>query len=147
MFIFKICGQKGKFSFSKNRIVNKQLEFKSIPSLEIHAISLGTEVLLDTFKELAGNECVEPIKILELEIYTDSLVCLNWLNSKINKLDKLRNLSVFVINRLNSICRLCEVFPVKYKFCAGAENPADCISRPLSYNQLLKSNYFSGPDF
>ena len=82
-------------------------------------------------------------KYCRVRLYTDSLVCLNWLNSHVNNLDKLRNLSVFIKNRLNRICRLCDNFPVKFSFCEGLKNPADAVTRPLSYKLLVKSNYFN----
>lgn len=55
--------------------------------------------------------------------------------------------STFVLNRLHTIARLCETFPVRFSFVSGTENPADCITRCLSYKQLMKTNYFSGPEF
>ena len=84
---------------------------------------------------------------MKLEVFSDSAVALNWLNAQVNKFDKMRKRSVFVMNRLHHIERLCKTFPVKYNFCAGMNNPADCITRPLSYKQLMKTNFCSGPDF
>ena len=42
---------------------------------------------------------------------------------------------------------LCSTYPVTYSFVSGIENPADAITRSMSYRTLLKSNYFSGPAF
>ena len=56
----------------------------------------------------------------------------------------MRNRSIFAMNRLHHI-KLCKTFPVTYKFCAGASNPADCTTSPLPYKQLLKTNFFTGP--
>ena len=102
-------------------------------------------MLIDTYEELSGSFCVSPINVLSMEAFSDSDVTLNWLNSHINKFDKMRKRSIFVMNRLHHIEKLCETFPVTYKFCAGASNPADCITRSLSYKQLLKTNFFIGP--
>ena len=132
---------------AKNRIVNKQLETKSIPSLEFNAIALGTETLIELYNELSGMSCVMPIKIKELKLYSDSMVSLHWINSYVHKLVKMQKRSAFIMNRLDNICKLCETFPINFNFISGVENPADCITRPLSYKQLLKSNYLSGPDF
>ena len=55
--------------------------------------------------------------------------------------------STFVLNRLDKICLLCDRFPIKFKFDAGFENPADYITRPISHRCLMKSVYFTGPDF
>lgn len=143
LYIYNVKTQKVNFLLSKNRIVNKQLECKSMPSLEFQAICLGTEVLSETYDELSGPSCVNPINIVGLELYTDSLVCLNWLNSYVNSFDKLRNLSVFIKNRLEHICRICEKFPVKFSFCEGIRNPADVVTRPISHKMLIKTNYFN----
>lgn len=42
---------------------------------------------------------------------------------------------------------MCKIFPIHFHFIAGFENPADHISRPVSYKQLIKTNYFKGPKF
>ena len=86
------------------------------------------------------------MEVERAEVFSDSVVALNWINSFVNKFDKMRKGNVFVMNRLHQIERLCAVFPVRYSFCAGLSNPADCITRPLSHKQLTKSNYFTGPD-
>ena len=132
---------------AKNRIVTKQLASKSIPSLELHAISLGVKTLIDAYKELTGNYCVMPIKITDLVLYSDSMVALNWVNSFVNKIDKMQKQAVFVVNHIEAIARLCEFNPVKFKFVAGEENPADFITRPLSFKQLNETCYLSGPKF
>ena len=59
------------------------------------------------------------------------------------RFDKMNKRSVFVQNRLKRITNLGNVFPVKFGFCVGKENPADCITRPLSYKQLIGSNYLT----
>ena len=43
------------FLTAKNRIVNKQLELKSIPSLELHAIALGVETLKELKNGIIGR--------------------------------------------------------------------------------------------
>ena len=131
-----------------NRLVNKQLESKSIPSLEFQGIVLGTETLLDLSKDLAGPQCPKPIKIVESVLYTDSIVSLSWINSYVNKLDKMNKRSVFIMNRLDHIQKICEKNnPVRFCFVIGILIPADCITRSMSYKQLLKTNYFTGPEF
>ena len=78
---------KRAFLLAKNRLVNKQLLTKSIPSLEFQAVTLVAAVLIDSFNKLSGPSCGQPINEIGLKLYTDSLVCLNWLNSCIDKLD------------------------------------------------------------
>lgn len=147
IYIQDLETKKVSFLLAKNRIVNTQLETKSIPSLEVQGLCLATECILDVYEDLAGNSCVQPIKINELEVYTDSLVSLSWLNASLNKLDKMQKRSVFVLNRINHIKKLCEKHPVKFSFVSGTENPSDCITRCLSYKKLMQTNYFSGPKF
>ena len=59
----------------------------------------------------------------------------------------MNKLSAFIKNRLDRIQRLCDSFPVKFNFVSGEMNPADCITRALSYKQLMKTNYFLAPKF
>ena len=133
------------FLLAKNRIIGKS-NSNTIPALELQAVCLATETLIDTYNELCGSSCIAPMKVERLEVFSDSAVALNWINSFVNKFGKMRKRNVFVMNRLHKIERLCAVFPVRYSFCAGLGNPADCITRPLSHKQLMKSNYFTGPD-
>jgi len=138
--------QKMSFLFAKNKLIGKQWEGKTIPCLELAAITMGVEALMDTFYELCGTSCVLPVNITELQLFTDSHVSLDWINNYSNKFTKPNKLKVFVKNRLYRICKLCEGHPVTFKFCAGSSNPADVTTRPVSPKQLLASNFFSGID-
>ena len=51
------------------------------------------------------------------------------------------------MNRLHAIDELCRVFLVNFHFIAGNNNPADYLSRPVSYRILSRPNYYSGPGF
>lgn len=62
-------------------------------------------------------------------------------------MDKMRQHSVFVMNRLEFISRQCDKFPITFNFVGTLENPADCLTRTLSYKQLIKSTYLKGPSF
>ena len=147
IFIQDITSGKVSFLMAKNRLVNRQLSTKSIPALEFQAITLGTEMLIDLYRELSGPSCVRPINILNLDLYSDSMVSLSWINSYVHKLDKMNKRSIFILNRLEHLTRLCEVHTVRFQFVSGIQNPADHITRPVSYKILVKSNYFSGPEF
>jgi hypothetical protein len=139
----------GKVSFNaaKNRLVNRQLKTKTIPTLELQAITLGVEMLCDFKEDLSGNKCLLPINIIECELFTDSSISLHWLNSQTSTLEKMQKLSVFVQNRLNYIEKRCREEPITFTSVGTNENPADCMTRCLSYNQLTKSCYFNGPKF
>ena len=132
------------FVCAKNRIVNAQLDSRTVPALELQAIALGAQCLTDIFNDLCGSFCLHPINIEELVICSDSLVALSWINSS-NKLVKMQKYSVFVQNRINQINKYCEVHPIRFAFVNGCDNPADFITRPVSYKQLSKSNYLTGP--
>ena len=146
IYLHNLDTNQVSFLLAKNRVITKQLANKSIPTLEFHAAALGAEILIDTYRELVGRECVMPIKIQDLHLYTDSYVALNWLNSYV-QLDKMKNLSVFTKNRLAKIIKLCEEKPITFKFVVGAQNPADCITREISAKKLKKSNFLKGPKF
>ena len=138
----------GKTSFlcAKNRVITKNLKNKSIPSLELLAINLGAEVLIDIYEDMCGETCVKPINVTKLHVLSDSQICLAWLQSFSNNHSKINKRSVFVQNRLNSIANICKKMPIRFAHIAGKENPADCITRCLSHKVLMKSNYYSGPD-
>lgn len=137
----------GKLTFvqGKNKLVTKALATKTIPCLELHALALGVELLADIRNELAGDKTFHPLKITRLCVYSDSMVALSWVNSYVNKLDKTNKRTPFVMNRINAICAICDQFPVTFKFIAGHDNPADLITRPVSYKLLKNSCYHSGP--
>ena len=135
------------FCRARNRVVGSQLEKKTIPTLEFLGICLGVETLMEVYQDLSGSSTVIPITVKELELYTDSMVSLHWLQSYAYKYDKMQKRSVFIMNRLRAIDELCKVCPVTFNFVEGFNNPADCLTRPFSHKQLLKTNYFSGPEF
>ena len=99
---------------SKNRINKKQLESKSIPVLELQVIALAVEYLVDLFDEKSGDSCINNIMIKEMIVFSDSIVALSWLNSYSNQLEKMQNQSVFVLNRLNRISKMCESHPLNF---------------------------------
>ena len=138
----------GKISFlqAKNRMVGNTTEGKTIPKLELHAIMLGVEVITDIMSELTGENASIPIDIDKLYVFSDSAVALSWLDSYVNKLSKMQQCNTFVMNRLDKIVSMCEKHPIKFAFIAGLENPADQITRPTSYKQLMNSNYLKGLD-
>ena len=87
IYLVNLMTKEVSFVMSKNKIVNKQLESKTIPSLELQALVLGTECVVDIYKELSDLVSMCPVKIDRLKVFSDSLVVINWLNSYILKLD------------------------------------------------------------
>ena len=135
------------FLGGKNRLVNKTLALKTIPALELQAISLGVESIADFMEELAGPKCLYKIDISERILYTDSSIAIHWLTSQSVTLDKMQKKSVFVRNRLDSIERACKIFPTTFSFVGTHENPADFLTRCISPSLLSKSCYLTGPEF
>ena len=141
--------ETGQISFlhAKNRMVNQQLGNKSIPSLELHAINLAIECAFDIYEDLSGSACMKAINIKDIVLFSDSLCALQWIYSSSLELAKMNKHTTFVLNRINKIEKLCERHPVTFRFIAGKDNPADYVTRSVSYKQLSSSNYFSGPNF
>ena len=115
------------FLSARNLIVSKQLKKKSIPCLELHAISHGVKHLVNTWKDLCGKRSLVPLNIVKLRLYSDSMVALSWVNGNAIKLEKQQNLTPFVTNRLKIITDLCEEKPIDFSFIAGEDNPSDMI--------------------
>ena len=63
------------------------------------------------------------------------MVSLNRINKYINRLDKMHKFLVFVQNRFESISKQCESLTVIFSFISGQENPADVVTRLVSYKQ------------
>ena len=144
LYLYNETSGERSFLFARNRFVGSKLATKSIPSLELAAAALGVELLIDTFRELTGDSTLEKVRITELKLYSDSLVSLSWIRSYSVKFAKINKLTVFVRNKLHRINSLCAEHSVSFHFCSGHLNPADFITRPVSYNQLTKSNFFEG---
>jgi len=145
LYIMNLRTNQISFLCAKNRLVNEKLEQKTIPVLELQAVTLGVSVLMDSLSDLTGSHNVIPITVCRLELYTDSTIALHWLCSYSYKLAKMQSCSVFVRNRLQTIERLCLTHPVKFSHVCTGSNPADYLTRPCSGKILKRSNYHSGP--
>lgn len=135
------------FLIAKSRVVNKQLQTKSIPALEFHAIAFGVETLISLYNELSGDDIVIPINVSKLCLFTDSMVAIHWLDAYSNKFGKMQKLAPFIMNRIETIDTLCRTKSVTFNFTEGKTNPADAISRPFSYRRLQQTCYHTGPNF
>ena len=51
------------------------------------------------------------------------------------------------MNSLEKLKKLTEFEPITFTFFNGISNPADFITRVVSYKTLIKSNYLTGPNF
>ena len=147
IYIVEIETAKVSFLQAKNRIVNTKLTKKSIPSLECQAIAFAAEVLEDTWRELGPERNDSPININQLFVYSDSMMCLSWINASFSTHEKMQKRKTFVQNRLKYIGELCHSKPMIFRYIEGKDNPADCISRPFTYRKLCSTSYLTGPDF
>ena len=143
IFMQNLVNNEVSFICAKNRIVNVQLESKTTPSLELQALTLGTQTLLDIFVNLSGPSCLKPVNVVELVVLSDSLVALSWINAYNNKLDKMQKRSVFVMNRLSQINKFCDTHPVTFSFINGCSNPADFIIRCISYKAINENKLYN----
>ena len=145
VYLHNLNNNKIQLVGSQNRAISKNLKNKSIPSLELQAMTLGAENMLNMYTDLAGENCINPITINDLYLFTDSVCCIHWLKSAVTNLDKLNKLTTFVRNRIHQIEELCNVHTISFKFIAGEANPADQVTRCVSPKTLAKSNFLTGP--
>ena len=111
---------------------------RSIPQLELLALTLGVKIvtfLVDTLSELTFEN---------IYLWSDSQVALTW----VAKTKSISCKTVFIKNRLLDIENEIEKLNCSLHYCyvKTAENPADFLTRGLSF-KLLKSNknWFKGP--
>ena len=99
-----------------------------------------------TCNELTSSDLYYPIEISKLQLFSDSMDSLNWMNNYTQKFDKSQNkLNATVRNKLNDLVNLCNKHPIKFKFVSEAENPADKTTRVVSFKTLGKSNFYCSP--
>ena len=147
LYVQELETQKLSLVVAKNKVVSNDLNTKSIPVLELAAIAMGTEMLIELYNELCGSDCLCPINIKDLKLYSDSLVALSWIGSYFCKLEKIeRKCSVFVMNKLKKINELCNNHKITFSHVEGHSNPSDKVTRCVSYNVLIKTNYLAGPN-
>ncbi len=77
IYIRSLVHQELKFIMAKNKIVNKKLALKSIPLLELSAMELGVETLIELCMQF--ETAVKPINIIKLHLFSDSTISLSWL--------------------------------------------------------------------
>ena len=147
--VYLVENSSGKVSFicAKNKLINSKTSKKTIPSLEFQGVVFAADTIVSLYTELCTDRSVDPIKITNLVIYTDSMVCLSWIRSYFVEFQKMQKKSVFILNRLKHLNELCISHPVTFRFIEGKENPSDYVTRPISYACLLKTSYLTGPAF
>ncbi|XP_022523726.2 uncharacterized protein LOC111191896 [Astyanax mexicanus] len=104
----------------------------TIPRLELSAavVAARTSAMLRNELEIDN---------LQEYFWTDSKVILGYINNDA------RRFHVFVANRIQSIKSVTD--PKQWHFVCSENNPADYASRGLTADQLVTSNWFTGPNF
>ncbi|VDI77079.1 Hypothetical predicted protein [Mytilus galloprovincialis] len=114
---------------AKNRVA--PLKKLTIPQLELMAALVGGRLTSHIMSSLRNvKKCV---------LWSDSQITLHWISSR-------KQLKTFIANRVIEIKELtCEH---SWKYCPTEHNPADLLSRGLSYEQLKNNKlWMHGPDW
>ena len=104
----------------------------TVPRLELSAAVLAARTSAMLRNELEIDDLKE-------YFWTDSKVVLGYINNDA------RRFHVFVANRIQRIKSTTD--PEQWQYVKSEDNPADHGSRGLVADQLVSSNWFTGPDF
>lgn len=118
------------FIMGKARVA--PLKVVTIPRLELTAAVVSAAVSGMLKEELA-------LKVDGEYFWTDSQVVLGYINNEA------RRFHVFVSNRVQRIREATN--PAQWHYINTGENPADHASRGLMVDELINSNWFTGPKF
>ncbi len=115
--------------YSRARVKPKKGNL-TIPRLELLGVLIGARAL---------KFCADHLNIdKRLTLFTDSAVCLHWLQS-------LKPLPTFVRNRVAELKRFTNM---DFNFTPGPENPADLSCRGMDTQSMIESNLWRhGPDW
>ena len=111
-------GTQSAILMSKSRAA--PLKQHSLPRLELMAATLGTRLYSFISKSINTdtNVC----------FWSDSQIVLSWITSK-------KTLKPFINNRVNEIRSI----STSWKYCPSADNPADLLTRGITFQQLNSS--------
>jgi hypothetical protein len=114
---------------SKNRLA--PLKRVTLPCLELLAALLGAKLLRYFCQAM-------DYPITDATLWSDSMVTLGWIRGDPN------NWKTFVCNRVTEI--QVSTTPSQWRHCPGETNPADCLSRGLSADELASFDlWWNGP--
>lgn len=114
----------------KSRVAPSKIT--TIPRLELSAavVAVRTSDMLKRKLDIQG---------LQEYFWTDLKVVIGYINNEA------RRFHVFVANRIQRIKQSTD--PEQWRYVTSEENPADHASRGHTSEQLMASNWFTGPDF
>ncbi len=104
----------------------------TIPRLELSAAVVAVQISDLLRKELELDS-------LEEYFWTDSKVVLGYINNDAKRFH------IFVANRIQRIKQSTDA--KQWRYVTSEENPADYASRGLTAEELISSNWFTGPEF
>lgn len=117
-------------AMAKSRV--SPIKITTIPRLELTAAVVSVSVSRILKEELRYTDITE-------FFWTDSKVVLGYINNEA------RRFHTFVANRVQRI-HLSTV-PQQWRYVPTKDNPADHVSRGLTVDELISSNWFTGPGF
>jgi ribonuclease HI len=122
------CENETSFIISKSRV--KPLKDITLPRLELLAAVIATQLA-----QLV-NKSLNQLNIKKITLWSDSQIVLHWINSQ-------KKLPQFVQNRVTTI----KNGPfTDMKYCPTEDNPADQLTRGLTYTEFSQSSLWSnGP--
>ena len=146
-FVAYATGQDNKSSllFSKSKLapLNKRTEH-SVPTLELMGVILAFKCLPVML------EAYNMIQFQFINVCVDTQVVLNWLLTKQTKVKSkfIRNRILEVDSLQNELTKVSKL-PIHYHYVNMKENPADLITRGLTYNKYFSKTQFwlEGPEW
>ncbi|XP_074649062.1 uncharacterized protein LOC141904377 [Tubulanus polymorphus] len=118
---------------SKNKVVSKNKSGWTVPKLELEAMTMAVKYVNTVIDAYSSQ-----FKTIEVRYFTDSTIALCWLKSN-------KDLTQFVKNRVEKIKNGSLVD--RWTHMASEHNPADIISRGMSFDNLRRSMWFTGPQW
>ena len=135
-FMLKLCWYQGKFiQFLYSQITYCPLKEMTMPRLKL----LGNLILARLMNSVK-IAIEKDVQIDKIYYWTDSKVCLSWINSE-------KSFNVFVDNRVEEIKRLSN--KLSWCYFESENNPSDLLTKmgfPLSQLKKIKI-WWEGPNF